>query len=107
MRRPPLGEANLGALIGAIIGAIGGLFAIGIPPAIIGRDLARLFGTPLLAIFCWLISGPVGWLTGGQLGPRLGELSNTQRGEIIGGILGGLLPVAAIALWSWYMVAGR
>src|SRR5262249_49396069 len=89
MRRPSFGEANLGALIGAIVGATGGLFAIGIPPAILLRDPARLFGTPILAVISFLICGCSGWLIGGQLGPRLGEISNSRRGETVGGVLGG------------------
>jgi hypothetical protein len=104
MRKPGLGESNLGALAGAVVGAIGGLFAIGIAPAIIGRQLALLFHTPILALICWLISGPVGWLIGGQLGPRFGDTFQSERAEIAGGILGGLVPVVLIALWGWYMV---
>ena len=104
MRKPGLGEANLGALTGAIVGAIGGLFAIGIGPAIVGKNLALLFHTPILGLICWLVSGPVGWLIGGQIGPRLGDRFQSNNGEIAGGVLGGLLPVVTIALWGWYMV---
>jgi len=107
MRRPPLGEANLGALAGAVVGAIGGLFAIGIGPAILGKSLALLFGTPILALMCWFVSGPIGWLIGGQVGPRIGERFNTQRAEVLGGALGGMVPVVLIALWGWYMVLPR
>ncbi len=104
MRTPGFGEANLGALVGAVVGAIGGLFAVGIAPAIIGRNLALLFATPMIGLLCWLVSGPVGWLIGGQVGPRLGDKFMTQRAEIIGGFLGGLVPIITIALWGWYMV---
>jgi len=104
MRRPSFGEANMGALAGAVVGAIGGLFAVGIAPAIIGRDLALLFATPMLGFICWLVSGPLGWFLGGQLGPRLGEAFKARQAEVIGGAVGGLIPVAAIALWGWYMV---
>jgi hypothetical protein len=107
MRKPPLGEANLGAVAGAVVGAIGGLFAIGIGPAILGKNLALLFGTPILALVCWFVSGPIGWVIGGQVGPRIGEKFNTQRAELIGGALGGLVPVLMIALWGWYMVVPR
>jgi hypothetical protein len=51
-----------------------------------------------------LISAPVGWLIGGQLGPRFGDALRSERAEIAGGVLGGLVPVVLIALWGWYMV---
>ncbi len=104
MRNPRLGEPNLGAVAGATVGGIGGLFAIGIAPAIIGRNPALLFGWPMLGLICWLISIPVGWLLGGQIGPRCGEKFNHERAEIAGGVLGGLIPVVLIALFGWYMV---
>ena len=72
MRRPGFGEANWGAMVGAVVGAIGGLFAIGIAHAIAGRNLALLVGTPVLSLVCCLLGGPIGWLIGGQTGPRLG-----------------------------------
>jgi hypothetical protein len=103
MRKPGFGEANMGALAGAVIGAIGGLFAIGVGPAIAAKNIRLLVGTPILAIVCLLVSGPLGWLIGGQLGPRLGGKFNTQRAETIGGIIGGLVPVILIAFWGWYM----
>jgi hypothetical protein len=103
MNNRPWGESNLGAVAGAVTAAIGGLFAIGIAPAIIGRNPAMLFSTPMLGLLCWLVSGPVGWLIGGQLGPRVGQQFNNQRAEIIGGAIGGLIPVILIALWGWYM----
>ena len=86
------------------MGATGGLFAVGIAPAIIGGHLSLLFRTPLLGLVCWMISGPVGWLLGGQIGPRFGERFRSDRAEIAGGVLGGLVPVVTIALWGWYMV---
>jgi hypothetical protein len=104
MKGPRIGEVNTGAAAGATVGAIGGLFAIGIAPAIIGRNAGLLIGTPILALFCCLISGPIGWVIGGQVGPRLGELLKNQGAELVGGIVGGLVPVVAIALWAWYMV---
>ena len=104
MRKPAFGEANQGALAGVIVGAIGGLFAIGLAPAIISGHIAFLFGTPLLGLICWLVSGPLGWFIGGQIGPRIGERFHSLKAEIIGGALGGLVPVIAIVLWGWYMV---
>src|SRR5437870_13099537 len=107
MRKPELGESNMGALIGAVVASTGGLFAVGIARAIIRGNMALLFGTPKLGLVCWLVSLPVGWLIGGQLGPRLGEKFNTQRAEIIGGAIGGLVPVILIALWGWYIVTSH
>jgi len=103
MRKPGFGEANMGALAGAVIGAIGGLFAIGIGPAIAAQNIRLLVGTPVLAIISLLVCGPLGWLIGGQIGPRVGGKFNTQRAEAIGGIIGGLIPVLLVALWGWYM----
>ena len=94
----------MGALVGAIIGAIGGLFGVGIAAAVIGRNPALLLDTPLLGLICFFISGSIGWVLGGQIGPRLGDRFQTRRAEIIGGLLGGLVPVTVIVLWGWYMV---
>ncbi len=93
----------MGAMAGAVIGAIGGLFAIGIGPAIAHGNIRFLVGTPILAIISLLVCGPLGWLIGGQIGPRLGGKFNTQRAETIGGVIGGLVPVILVALWGWYM----
>jgi hypothetical protein len=103
MQRPTVGQANLGALVGAVVGAIGGLFAVGIAPAIITGNLARLFAYPKIGVICWLASGAAGWLLGGQIGPMLGDKFNHNRAEVVGGALGGLMPVIVIALWGWYM----
>jgi len=105
MRSPGFGEANMGALVGAVIGAIGGLFAIGIGPAIVGKNIRFLVGTPILAILSLMVCGALGWIIGGQLGPRLGGKFNTQRAETIGGVMGGLIPVVFVAIWGWYMAA--
>ena len=104
MKGPSIGEPNVGAAAGAIVGAIGGLFAIGIAPAIIGRNASLLIGTPVLALLSCLLCGPIGWLIGGQVGPRLAGVFNNRRDEIIAGAAGGLVPVVAIALWAWYMI---
>jgi uncharacterized protein YcfJ len=101
--KPGWGESNLGALAGAVVGATGCLFAVGIAPAIIARNLAVLFRYPIIGLFCMLVGGPIGWLIGGQLGPRFGERYDSPRAEITGGVIGGLLPVLLIALWGWYM----
>jgi hypothetical protein len=104
MSKPPLGEYSLSALVGAIVGSIGGLFALGLPRAILGRNAALLFTTPLLGMICWLVCGPVGWLLGGQIGPRLGERFRSASAEIFGGVLGGLMPVVLIAVWGWWYI---
>jgi len=104
MRKPSIGEYNLGALAGAVVGSIGGLFAVGLPPAILARNPALLLGTPILGLLSWLLSGLLGWFLGGQIGPRLGEKSGSQQSELLGGALAGLAPVICITLWSWYMV---
>jgi len=102
MRKPPLGEYNLGALAGAIVGSIGGLFAIGVVHAILARNPALIFATSILGLFSWVVCGIAGWLLGGQIGPRLGEACYSQRVEILGGALGGLIPVLLVAAWAWY-----
>jgi hypothetical protein len=103
MRTPGFGEANLGALAGAVVGGIGGLFAIGIPRAVLERDPAAIFMTPLLNVICLVISWPVGWVLGGQVGPRLGMRFRSEKAEVAGGIFCGLLPVILIMLFGWYV----
>ena len=103
MRKPSLGEYNLGAVAGAVVGSIGGLFVIGLVRAILGRNIALLLSAPILSFMSWLVCGTVGWLLGGQIGPRLGEKFYSERAEYLGGALGGLIPVLLVALWAWYM----
>jgi hypothetical protein len=103
MRRPSLGEFNLGALVGAILGSIGGLFAIGTVRAVLAKNAALLFGTPILGLISWVVCGVGGWLLGGQIGPRLGEKYYSQRAEIVGGALGGFIPVVLVVVWALYM----
>ena len=94
----------MGALAGAVVGAIGGLFAAGVPRAILGKNPALLFATPVVGLLCFLICGVIGWLLGGQLGPRLGEKFNNPRAELVGGGVAGLLPVMGVSLWAWYSI---
>ena len=103
MKLQPL-QPSLGAIVGAIVGSVGGLFALGIAPAILTRDPSMFRATPTLSVICWLISGGVGWVLGGQLGLRLNERFDHQNAEAAGGIVGGLIPIILIALWGWYMV---
>ena len=93
----------MSATVGAIVGSIGGLFAIGMVRAVLGHNLALIFSFPLLGLLSWIVCGAAGWVAGGQLGPRLGEKFRSQNAEILGGALGGLLPVLLVALWAWWM----
>ncbi len=101
--KPSFGESNLGALVGAIVGATGGLFAVGIAPALLERKLAILFNYPTLGLACMIVSGAIGWVLGGQVGPRLAEKFASAKAEVTGGVLAGLLPVILVACWGWYM----
>lgn len=103
MLKPPLGEYNMGALAGAVVGSIGGLFAIGVVRAILGRNIALLLAMPLLGVVSFLVCGIAGWLAGGQIGPRLNEKYYSQRVEMLGGALGGVIPVLLVAAWALYM----
>jgi hypothetical protein len=105
MKKPRFAEANLGALVGVVVGAVGGLFALSIARAILGHDAGLLLATSFLNVVCWLLSGVVGWIVGGQLGPRCQRFVPAERGEVIGGVLGGLAPVIFFALLGWYLVA--
>jgi hypothetical protein len=103
IRKPGFGETNLGAVTGAATGSIGGLFSVGIVPAIARRDIMGLFDSPVLALISWLVCIICGWLIGGQIGPRLGMRFKSQRAETVGGCIGGLIPIIAVMLWSWYV----
>ena len=103
MRRPSIGEFNLGALAGAVTGSTGGLFAVGVVRAILDHNIVLVFRFPILGLLGFIICGGVGWLIGGQIGPRFGEKYYSQRAEYAGGGLGGLIPVLLVALWAWYM----
>ncbi len=105
--RPRFGEANLGAFVGAMVGSIGGLIAVGLVPAILMRDPRYFFGTPLLSFLGWILGGILGWLIGGQAGPRFESLLGERNGNVLGGVLGGLVPVVSIAFWSWRMTSGN
>ena len=104
MNKPRFGETNPGAIVGAAVGSIGGLFAVGIAPAILNHNLRELLATRNLGVAGFIVSAPVGWLIGGQLSPRLERWLGERTGGYVSGVIGGLAPVAGIALWSWYMV---
>ncbi len=104
MKEPSVGKENLGAVIGAVIGAIGGLFAITIPLAVMTGNLQALSVARKLGLIGFLISVPIGWFAGGYLSHALEKILPKKAAGIIGGIVGGLLPVAGIAGYGWYIV---
>jgi len=102
-RRPPIGEANLAALIAAVIGCIGGLFALGVAPSIITGNVQFLAAYPVFNVVSFFLTGIVSWLLGGQIGPRLQRFFGEQGGLITGGIIGGLIPVAGMIGTGLYL----
>ena len=105
MREPSIGKENLGAVIGAVIGAVGGLFAIAIPLAIMTGNVQALSVARKLGLFGFLISVPAGWFAGGYISHALEKKLPRRPAGIVGGIIGGMLPVTAIALVGWYIVS--
>lgn len=107
MNRPPPGELNPGAVAGAIAGSIGGLFAVGLPPAIAARSFGLLFAAPLFALLGWLFSLSIGWGLGGLFGNAVrGKLKNPAT-ELVIGAIGGIIPVVAIMFLSWWFLVAR
>lgn len=104
MFRPHWGEPNLGAIIGVVVGSMGGLVAIAIPLAILRGDIKALSEARTFGVVGFLVSGVVGWFLGGQFGGRLGPVLGERCASIVGGILGGLIPIGGLALWGWYLV---
>ena len=107
MKRPRIGEGNLGALVGAVTGAVGGLVAVVLPLAIMTHDLQALAAARTVGIIGWIVCWPMGWLLGGQLGPRLGNALGERKAGILGGLAAGLLPVVGFAMWGWYLVTPK
>jgi hypothetical protein len=106
MKEPSVGKENLGAVIGAVIGALGGLFAIAIPLAIMTGDVQALAVARKLGLVGFVVSVPIGWFAGGYISHGLEKMLNPKAAGIVGGIIGGLLPVAGIALYGWHLVSG-
>lgn len=104
MMEPSVGKENLGAVIGAVIGAVGGLFAIAIPLAIMTGSVQALGVARKLGLFGFLVSVPIGWFAGGYISHGLEKKLSKKAAGIIGGTIGGLLPVTGIALLGWYIV---
>ena len=103
INKPSFGQANLAALIALAVGSILGLFALGSIAAIVAREPQWLGVAPKANIFSFFACGTVGWLLGGQIGPRLEKLLGLRNGHIVGGIVGGLVPVAIVAGYGWYL----
>jgi hypothetical protein len=101
--KPTFGQANLAALIALAVGSIFGLFALGSIPAVVARDLQFLAVAPTMNIISFFACGAVGWLLGGQIGPLLEKPLGIRRGQIVGGVIGGLVPVAIVAGYGWYL----
>ena len=104
MKKPRLGEANFGAVVGVVVGAIGGLVAVGIPWAIVKGDIKALSDARTYSLIGFIVSAPIGWLLGGQIGPRLEGVLSERNAGLLGGLLGGLVPIAALALWGWRLI---
>lgn len=101
---PSIGKENLGAVIGAVVGAIGGLFAIAIPLAVMTGNIQVLSMARKLGLVGFAISVPIGWFAGGYIAHAFEKKLSTKAAGIVGGLIGGLLPVSGIALLGWYMV---
>jgi len=102
---PSIGKENLGAVIGAVLGAAGGLFAVAIPLAIMTKDLLALSLARKFGLISFAVCVPVGWFAGGYASYLLEKKLPTRISGILGGIIGGLLPVGGFALWGWYLVS--
>lgn len=61
-------------------------------------SVARNFG-----LVSFVICTPFGWFAGGYLSHLLAKFLPRRPANIIGGILGGCLPVAGVALYGWYL----
>jgi len=103
VNHPPGQRGDLGALAGAVVAGVGGLFAVGVARAVLYKDPSLVFRFPMLGMVCLLLSGPIGWVLGGRLGPLLGERFNSRACEITGGVFAGLVPVTAVLLLGWYL----
>ena len=101
---PSIGKENLGAVIGAVTGAIGGLVAIAIPYAMMTRNIQNLSAARNFGLISFLICTPVGWFAGGYLTHFLERFMRPKTASIVGGGIGGLLPIAGVAMYGWHMV---
>ena len=104
MKEPSIGKENLGAVIGAVTGALGGLFAVAIPLAILTRNLQALSAARTFGLISFLVCTPIGWFAGGYISHVLVKRIGEKKAGILGGIVGGLLPVTGFSLWGFYMI---
>jgi hypothetical protein len=104
MKEPSVGKENMGAVIGAVIGAVGGLFAIAIPLAVMTGNVHALSVARKLGLIGFVVSVPIGWFAGGYLSHALEKKLSLKAAGIVGGVIGGLLPVTGIALYGWHLV---
>ncbi len=104
MRDPEFFRPNYGGMAGTVVGGIGGLFALFFVPAILTKDVQWILSYRLLNVIAWAISLPVGWCLGWLIGRFLGNKFRSERAEIVGGVLGGLLTIALVAAYGWYLV---
>lgn len=105
MNEPSVGKENLGAVLGAVLGAFGGLIAIAIPYAILTRNFQNLSVARNFGLISFVICTPFGWFAGGYLSHLLNKVLPLKPANILGGIIGGLLPVTGVALYGWYLTA--
>ena len=120
MKTPVFEGSNIGAMVGAVVGSIGGLFVFDLVravalwpdfrllPQVGGQSstgtYATLFQTPKLSLICCVVCLPLGWFSGAWIGSWLVGKFKSQRAEMAGGVIGGLVPVVLIGLWGWYKV---
>lgn len=102
MNGPEFGRPNFGGLAGAVVGGIGGVFALFVVPAIIKRDPQWMISFRFFTLLACIVSLIVGWCLGWAIGRPLGNKLRSQRAEMVGGALGGLLTVGLVAAYGWY-----
>jgi hypothetical protein len=104
MKEPSIGKENLGAVIGAVVGAVGGLVAITIPYAVMTRNLQALSEARTFGLVSFVVCTPIGWFLGGYLTHLLEKIIHPKVAAIIGGTLGGVIPVTGFALWGYHLI---
>ena len=90
-------------MAGAVVGGIGGLFALFFVPAVVTGDVQWVLTYRLLNVIAWMFSLAVGWCLGWVIGRPLGNKFRSERAEMAGGVLGGLLTIGLVAGYGWYL----